>query len=61
MHFFNLKLFLKSLKNCLKCQNLIYFDIWVKLFSLRIVYKNGHFFREFETILWQFLKRYGEK
>ena len=28
--------------------------IWVKLFSLRIVYKNGHFFREFETILWQF-------
>ena len=28
--------------------------IWVKFVSLRIVHKNGHFFREFETILWQF-------
>ena len=30
--------------------------IWVTFFSLHIVHKYGHFFREFETILWQFLK-----
>ena len=39
---------------CVTRMTQLIWRIWVKFVSLRIVHKNGHFFREFETILWQF-------